>query len=88
MVIHKYKNGNFTVRRESGFDTFDLLVDLCNSTELDFTIAGDPGCLGNSAMFTPLYNYNTGLQYSVTSMDERKYAAGKTVRLCGFKEAM
>lgn len=86
MKIKKYANGNFTVKIEPEYDSEkNLIVALCNSHELDFTIAGEPGSMGNWDMFYPLYNYNTDLVYFISGDDCERYEAGQTVRLYGHK---
>lgn len=93
MEIRRYKNGNFAVKREPEYDLplndsdfgngLNLIGDLVNSGELDFTIAGESGCAGNYAMYHPLYNAYTGLLYLPTDYDCSDYAAGKWVHLYG-----
>lgn len=95
MKIQKFKNGNFAVRREPKYDseidnegfgrTKNLLFDLLNSAELDFVLAGEEGCAGNYDVFYPLYNYNTGLIYSIYGEDCRRYADGEHVHIYGRK---
>lgn len=93
MQIRKYKNGNFAVKREPDCDIplndpdfgkgLNLLFDLVNSCNLDFQIAGEEGCVGNYAMYYPLYNAYTGLLYLPTSYDCNDYIVGKWVHLFG-----
>lgn len=93
MIIKKFKNGNFNVRADenelisSGSylerEGFELVIDLCNSIELDFTLAGDEGCFSNWDMYYPLYNAYTDMLYLVTGKDCYKYKQGKTVKLYG-----
>lgn len=86
MIITKYKNGNFRVRKEDG-DDMNLLFALCNSAELDLELAGDEFCLGNAiGMAQDLYNTNTGLTYRVTSEDMNKWKYMYSVLLRGRKE--
>lgn len=86
MIITKYKNGNFRVRKED-YDDENLIVALCNSAELDFDFAGDEFCLGNATgMAYDLYNANTGLTYCVTSEDINKWKYMYSVLLRGRKE--
>ena len=81
MKITAFKNGNFNVKFDE--HSHDLLDDLCNSIELDFTIAGDEGCASNYDMYYPLYNHYTGLLYLVTGNQCNLYTAGRTVKLVG-----
>lgn len=88
MKIKKYKNGNFAVKREPDYDSHDergmeLLIDLCNSSELDFVIAGDEGCAGNYDMYYPLYNAYTGMMYLPTGKDCSNYNFGEWIHLYG-----
>lgn len=94
MQIKKFKNGNFSVRIEASDnkythylerDNFELIIDLCNSAELDFCIAGDEQCVGNFDMCYPLYNANTDMMYYPTGSDVTDYANGKVVKLYGRK---
>lgn len=86
MIITKYKNGNFRVRKED-IDDENLIVALCNSAELDFELVGEEYCLGNAiGMAYDLYNANTGLTYSVTSEDMHKWKYIYSVFLRGRKE--
>lgn len=95
MKIRKCKNGSFFVKREPEHDTplndadfgnaLNLVFDLANSAELDFTIAGDEGCADNFHMYYPLYNYYTGLLYLPTDYECADYIAGRTVWLPGRK---
>lgn len=81
MKITTFKNGNFNVKYDE--NSHDLLDDLVNSIELDFTIAGDEGCASNYDMYYPLYNSYTGLLYLPTGQDCQDYADGLTVKLVG-----
>lgn len=84
MIIKKFKNGNFNVKHEPKYDNSDNLIEqLCNSSELDFMLAGEVGCLGNYSIYYPLYNAHTDLIYVVTGRDCYKYKQGKTVKLYG-----
>lgn len=94
MIIKKFKNGNFSVKMEASDnkyphylerDDFELIIDLCNSIELDFCIAGDEQCIGNFDMCYPLYNAYTDMMYYPTGSDVSDYANGKTVKLYGQK---
>lgn len=69
MVITKFSNGNFRVKREWGDDE-NLIVALCNSAELDFTPLGEEYCLGNTlGMAQDLYNCNTGKTYMIKGIE-------------------
>lgn len=87
MYIKKFKNGNFNVRREPEYkDDTNLIVALCNSAELDFSLPqgkeGEPYCLGNAiGMAQDLYNANTGRTYMITGKDQETWAAGFSVKL-------
>ena len=93
MIIKRFKNGNFNVKAEadeltgSGSylerDGLELIIDLCNSAELDFVLAGDEGCAGNWDMYYPLYNAYTDMLYLPTGSDCIAYQEGKTVKLYG-----
>jgi len=94
MKIKRFKNGNFSVRIEESDNKyphylerndFELIIDLCDSIELDFCIAGDEQCVSNYDMCYPLYNANTDMMYYPTGSDVADYANGKAVRLCGRK---
>lgn len=81
MKIKAFKNGNFNVKAdETGRE---LLYDLVNSIELDFTIVGDEGCASNYEMYYPLYNFHTGMLYLVLGQDCENYKQGKTVKIVG-----
>ena len=84
MIIKRFKNGNFNVKYEADYDySNDLIEQLCNSADLDFTIAGDEGCAGNWDMYYPLYNAYTDMIYLPTGSDCHKYRQGKAVKLYG-----
>lgn len=95
MLIKKFKNGNFSITAESSDlsgsgsylerDGLELIIDLCNSAELDFVVIGDEGCNGNWDMYYPLYNYYTGMMYLPTGSDCELYRQGKTVKLYAIK---
>ena len=84
MIITGFKNGNFNVKHEADYDySNDLIEQLCNSSELDFMLAGDEGCFGNFDMYYPLYNAYTDMLYLPTGSDCHKYRQGKAVKLYG-----
>ena len=93
MIVKRFKNGNFNVKAEAGEltgsgsylerDGLELIIDLCNSSELDFMPAGDEGCFGNFDMYYPLYNAYTDMLYLPTGSDCHKYRQGKAVKLYG-----
>lgn len=81
MEIVKLENGNFKVSGE-GLG-YNLLDDLVNSHELDFTIAGDEGCASNYDMYYPLYNHYTGLLYLILGSELTAYEQGEWVLVEG-----
>lgn len=85
MKIHKYKNGNINVTRESG-DDMDLVCALCNSAELDFNISedGEEICVGNDCVATELYNCFTARYYLVIPTDKDNWRTGFAVKLKGY----
>ena len=95
MIINRFKNGNFNVKAEASEtsgsgsylerDGLELIIDLCNSSELDFVLAGDEGCFGNFDMYYPLYNAYTDLLYLPTGSDCIAYQEGRSVKLYGRK---
>lgn len=90
MIIKRFKNGNYNVRRDAG-ENENLIVALCNSAELDFYFPegekGEPFCLGNAiGMAQDLYNANTGKVYMITDQDQQKWKRHFVVHLVGRKE--
>lgn len=84
MVITKFNNGNFRVKREWGDDE-NLIVALCNSAELDFTPLGEEYCLGNAlGMAQDLYNWNTGKTYMITHDKAVKWKYMRSIYITGY----
>lgn len=79
MKVTKFKNGNFNVKADE--ENRELLEDLLNSIELDFTPSGDSGCASNYEMYHPLFNSNTLCEYLILDSDISHYKEGKTVKL-------
>lgn len=83
MIIHKFKNGNVTLKAEpNDYDREDMLMHVLWALEdKDFSLFGDEYCLGNAiGMAVDCYDhYNDRLlMVPYTTVEELK--AGKTVR--------
>ena len=80
------KNNSFTCKRPEVFsceETESLAVALLWESGLDFEIAGEDGCLNNFDMYTPLYNFKTGLLYLIPYSVSDEWKNGKEVTIYG-----
>ena len=64
-------------------DTQNLMIALLWELSLDFTLAGEDGCMGNYDMYTPLYSYKTDKLYLVPHSETKKWKEGEIVRIYG-----
>lgn len=79
------EDGSFTVKREEPF-TYDeegLIWDLINESSLDFVICGEDGCISNFDMYTPLYNFMTGMMYCIPYSKQEEYSQMMEVTIYG-----
>ena len=84
MIIHKFKNGNVTLKAEpDDYDREDMLVHVLWALEdKDFSLFGDEYCLGNAiGMATDCYDYHNDRLLMVPDAKVEGLKAGKTVRL-------
>lgn len=84
MIIRKYNNGTFRVKRDWEDDE-NLVVALCNSSEADFVPLGEEYCLGGAiGMAQDLYNPKTGKVYMITYDADKKWRYHYNVWLRGY----
>ena len=84
--FHFNKNNSFTCKRPKTFsceETESLAVALLWESGLDFEIAGEDGCLNNFDMYSPLYNFKTGLLYLIPYSVSDEWKNGKEVTIYG-----
>lgn len=80
------KNNSFTCKRPKTFsceETESLAVALLWESGLDFEIAGEDECLNNFDMYSPLYNFKTGLLYLIPYSVSDEWKNGKEVTIYG-----
>lgn len=85
MIVKQFKNGNFNLQKEINYDSdeeglAELVVRICNSAEMDFTIQKD-ALIGLSYYW--LFNFNTNKFYSVDKNDAMNFDNGKVIKLEG-----
>ena len=66
-----------------GLETRNLAASLVWESFLDFSIAGEDGCLSNFDMYSPLYSFKTDKLYLVPYSEADKWEEGEIVRIYG-----
>lgn len=64
-------------------DTQNLMIALCWENDLDFSPAGEDGCMNNYDMYTPLYSYKTDKLYLVPHSQAEKWKRGEVIQIFG-----
>ena len=87
MEVKKFKNGNINVlgykdTREEIESYEEFVCLLCNSSSLDFSIAGTVA--SNTFGAYELYNANTDKMYIVSYDDFVSFVSGNVVKLQGY----
>lgn len=70
----------------SNLDTQNLMVSLIWENGLDFTLAGEDGCISNFDMYTPLYSYYTNLVYIIPHSVAENWKKGDIIEICNGRE--
>ena len=70
----------------SNLETQNLMVSLIWENGLDFTLAGEDGCISNFDMYTPLYSYYTNLVYIIPHSVAENWKKGDIIEICNGRE--
>lgn len=66
-----------------GLETQSLAIALFWESFLDFSLAGEDGCLSNYDMYTPLYSFKTDKLYLIPYSESEKWKEGEIIRIYG-----
>lgn len=66
-----------------GLETRSLATSLVWESFLDFSIAGEDGCLSNFDMYSPLYSFKTDKLYLIPYSEADKWEEGEIIRIYG-----
>lgn len=79
------KNGFICKASESALnclETQNFAVSLIWESFLDFTLAGEDGCISSFDMYTPIYSYKTNLIYFIPYSVAEDWKRGDIVEIC------
>lgn len=83
------KNGFICKASESAlscFETQNFAVSLIWESDLDFTLAGEDGCISNFDMYTPIYSYKTNLIYFILYSIAEDWKRGEIIEISNGRE--
>lgn len=66
-----------------GLETQSLAIALFWESFLDFSLAGEDGCLSNYDMYTPLYSFKTDKLYLIPYSESEKWKEGEIIKIYG-----
>ena len=67
-------------------ETQNLAVALIWESSLDFTLAGEDGCISNYDMYTPIYSYKTDKLYLIPYSIAEDWKRGEIIEICNGRE--